>query len=183
MNPQAQRRDVARLRSEGMQQPTYRELYGAHRALIERAVRRLQGEVAPDSTWSVCGWLRSLSLHDAVAEALQEPLGDDPFEYVLGLSSEDLRSKLVAARLDGLAELLERAVSELRAQRASTGAVTGAELSAKFADEANFQMAFGSLSTFFGGLEALVDGRVQPTTPTHNTNPPHMYSYSCACEK
>ena len=36
--------------SEGMQQESYLDLYGAHRALIERAVRKLQGEVAPDST-------------------------------------------------------------------------------------------------------------------------------------
>lgn len=36
--------------SEGMQQDEYLTLYGAHRSLIERAVRQLQGEVAPDST-------------------------------------------------------------------------------------------------------------------------------------
>ena len=35
--------------SEAMQQDAYRDLYGAHRSLIERAVRYLQGEVAPDS--------------------------------------------------------------------------------------------------------------------------------------
>ena len=35
---------------EGMQHESWLSLYGAHRSLIERAVRRLQGEVAPDST-------------------------------------------------------------------------------------------------------------------------------------
>lgn len=143
-----------------MQHETYRNLYGAHRALIERAVRRMQGEVAPDSTWSVAGWLRSLSLHDAVAEVLQEPLGAEPFEYILTLSDEQVHAKLAAApggSLVGLAEPLYRALSELRAQRAATGVTpTGAALSAKFAGEASFKMAFGSLSTFFGGLEALV---------------------------
>ena len=39
--------------SEGMQQDAYLALYGAHRSLIERAVRRLQGEAAPDSR---CDW-------------------------------------------------------------------------------------------------------------------------------
>ena len=40
--------------SEGMQQDAYLALYGAHRSLIERAVRRLQGEVAPDSRCDAC---------------------------------------------------------------------------------------------------------------------------------
>ena len=53
--------------SEGMQHESWLSLYGAHRSLIERAVRRLQGEVAPDSTCEnvfkpIC-WRTSRHLH------------------------------------------------------------------------------------------------------------------------
>ena len=41
----------------------------------------------------------------------------------------------------------------------------GPALSAKFASEGTFQMAFGSLSMFFGGLEALVNDLDAQTTP------------------
>eukprot|EP00325_Prymnesiales_sp_UTEX-LB-985_P002783 CAMPEP_0174705770 /NCGR_PEP_ID=MMETSP1094-20130205/8869_1 /TAXON_ID=156173 /ORGANISM="Chrysochromulina brevifilum, Strain UTEX LB 985" /LENGTH=1050 /DNA_ID=CAMNT_0015903971 /DNA_START=465 /DNA_END=3614 /DNA_ORIENTATION=+ len=138
--------------SMGMQADDYRNLYGDHRALIERVSRKLLGEVAPDSTWSVSGWLRSLQLAEIIAEALQEPLGSDPFEHILSLSKDEMTQRLKAAQLGGLAAIIWAEADKLRRQ----GAKSGPALSAKFASEGTFQMAFGSLSMFFGGLEALV---------------------------
>ena len=129
-------------------------MYGAHRALIERAVRRMDGHIEPDSVWGVTGWLRSLDLPHVVATALQPPLGVEPFTFVQKLSRSDLDSRLAKAQLAGLAEHVWAAVQALRSQ----GASTAAALSAKFATEkeVNFQMELGSLSTYFGGLEGLI---------------------------
>ena len=74
--------------------------------------------MAPDSTWSVGGWLRSLSLSDVVAEALEEPLGADPYSFVLSLTREELGSKLKAAGLEGLAAPIWSAAEGLRQQKA-----------------------------------------------------------------
>ena len=131
-------------------------MYGAHRALIERAVSRMDGHIEPDSVWGVTGWLRSLDLPHVVATALQPPLRVEPFTFVQKLSRSDLDSRLAKAQLAGLAEYVWTAVQALRDQQASTAAA----LSAKFATEgeANFQMELGSLSTYFGGLEGLIGG-------------------------
>ena len=141
--------------SEGMQHEEYlKDLYGAHRALIERAVRRLQGEAAPDSTWGLSSWLRSLSLHEVVAEAIEEPLGVDPFIYAKSLEYNELSQKLVGETLKGeLCKAICSGVKELRNQKAATGA----KLSAKFTGERDtFQMEFASLEKFFNGLDALI---------------------------
>ena len=137
-----------------LQDERYLGIYGAHRALIERAVSRMDGHVEPDSVWGVTGWLRSLDLPHVVATALQPPLGVEPFTFVQKLSRSDLESRLANAQLAGLTEHIWAAVQKLRGQEASTAAA----LSAKFATEgeANFQMELGSLSTYFGGLEGLI---------------------------
>ena len=136
-----------------MQQDVYRNLYGGHRALIERAVRRMHGEKAPDAAWGTTGWLRSLSIPEVVADALEEPLGADPYTYLTSLTFADLSDKLAAAQLQGLTDHIWSSLQKLKEQKASTGAA----LSSKFANEGGtFQMAFGSLSMFFGGLEGLI---------------------------
>ena len=104
-------------------------------------------------SWSVNGWLRSLSLFEIAAAALQEPLGADPFSYVLSLSHKELNRRLAEAQLSGLTAHIWAAAEELRGQKATTGA----ELSAKFTNEGGtFQMTFGSLSMFYGGLVKLI---------------------------
>ena len=137
-----------------LQDERYLGTYGAHRALIEWAVSRMDGNVEPDSAWGVAGWLRSLDLPHVVATALQPPLGVEPFTFVQKLSRSDLDSHLAKAQLAGLAEYVWAAVQALRDQQASTAVA----LSAKFATEgeANFQMELGSLSTYFGGLKGLI---------------------------
>ena len=84
---------------------------------------------------------------------MEEPLGADPFAYMLSLSYEELGRRLAEAQLSGLVAHIWAAAEELRCQKATTGS----ELSAKFASEGStFQMAFGSLSMFFGGLVMLI---------------------------
>ena len=82
-----------------LQDERYLGMYGAHRALIEWAVSRMDGHVEPDSVWGVTGWLRSLDLPHVVATALQPPLGVEPFTFVQKLSRSDLDSRLAKAQL------------------------------------------------------------------------------------
>ena len=72
---------------------------------------------------------------------------------MLSISHAELSRRLAAAQLGGLTAHIWAAAEELRGQKATTGAA----LSQKFANEGGtFQMAFGSLSTFFGGLEGQI---------------------------
>jgi len=140
---------------QGRASQAWRELYGGHRNLIERAARRLElfdWRAAHDTGWSVLGWLRSLNLLDIVGEALQDPSGDDPFAYLRSLSRERLDRMLQAAQLGGLATPIWKALEELRGQKAATGA----ELNEKFKQEASFEMSYGSIELYYGGLEGLI---------------------------
>eukprot|EP00966_Prymnesium_polylepis_P029535 686241-Prymnesium_polylepis.1 len=87
-----------------MQDARYRRMYGAHRALVERAAARVHGEAEPDAAWGVAGWLQSLALHKRVAAALEPPVGADQFQYIRSLSRNVLEAKLAAERLDGLTD-------------------------------------------------------------------------------
>ena len=83
----------------GREDDEFLTLYGDHRALVERAVRRMDGGVAHDSQWGIAGWLRSLNIVDIVGEALQEPPGTDPFAYALSLSRDRLEHLLKVYRI------------------------------------------------------------------------------------
>lgn len=106
-----------------------------------------------DGKWTVSGWLRSLEL-SAVAAAALAIASDDPFSHVsCQLTEDDLRSRLEAHGLIGLAPRIWAGIESLRSQSASTGAA----LNDKFATSGGaFVMAFGSLDKFFGGLTGLV---------------------------
>ena len=96
--------------------------------------------------------MNSLALTEVVAEALKEPAGTtDPFMYVLSLTLADLKEKLEAVKLSGLAARLWSAIEKLRGQSAATGAA----LNAKFAAEGDAfkgEMGFGGLEQFYGGV-------------------------------
>ena len=85
------------------------------------------------------------------------------FEYVNSLDAARLTELLVDAKLEGLVE----PILEGRAQLSGQAAKSGAELNDKFASSAKFQMSYGSLSLFYGGLESLLGGT--PPTPTPPT--------------
>ena len=106
------------------------------------------------SSWSVPAWLRSLDLAAAVAPAIKPPDGLDPFRYMQAIEKEQLEESLRAAGLGGLAPALWEAVGALRQQEESSAQA----LSEKFANEASFNLQYGSLETFFGGLIDLIGG-------------------------
>tara|TARA_B110001452_G_scaffold89839_1_gene73769 strand:+ start:2796 stop:3680 length:885 start_codon:yes stop_codon:yes gene_type:complete len=100
--------------------------------------------------WSVAGWLRSLSLHRVVAEAMGANLD---FEQVRSLSSADLEALL---RAGGITKMLHgtvwRGIQSLGLQEASTAKL----LSEKFSISGAFEMAYGGIDIFFAGLESLI---------------------------
>ena len=76
---------------EGMQQESYRKLYGAHRSLIERAVRHLQGEVAPDSRCDEEGSIPHLLRSDSSSACLPHAAGVSTGGFVRSRCSRSLQ--------------------------------------------------------------------------------------------
>ena len=112
------------------------------------------GSAAMEDEWTIGGWLDSLRLSSVIQAALRpahQASGTD-FEHIRTLSYSQLRTRLRAAKLEGLVDHLWSAVQSLKLQEAATAR----ELNAKFASDAKFEMSFGSLESFFGGLEALI---------------------------
>ena len=68
------------------------------------------------------------------------------------LTRDEVFEKLQFAGLLGLLDTVMEGVKNLQQQAAETGDA----LSEKFATSAKFELTYGSLSLFFGGLEALV---------------------------
>jgi hypothetical protein len=115
--------------------------------------RRWAARATLHDSWNIELWAESLGFHRSVSHALQPPPGTGPFEYLRSLSSEVLQQKLEENGLGGLHACVWKGVCGLREQEASTGS----RLNAKFAsDDSVFEMTFGTLELFFGGLEKLI---------------------------
>ena len=129
----------------------YRNLYGAHRALVDKVASGTQ------DSWTTTGWLSSLGVSAQVASALlggSRPLNE--LQAVRALAEATTSEAALAERLraGGVVEALARAVLPELRQLREGGALTGAALHGKFAQEGKaFTMQYGDLSTFFGGLE------------------------------
>ena len=106
---------------------------------------------AEDSAWTCTKWLASLELHHLISAALRPP-EDKQFEKVKALTRDEITKLLAAAKLEGLVDAVVAGVEKLQEQ----GASTGQELNNKFATEAKFEMKYGSLDLFYGGLESLI---------------------------
>ena len=89
-----------------------------------------------------------------IAAAMDLPVrkpGDaSHFMYVKTLTREKLLEVLTAAKLEGLVDFIYMAAQSLSKQ--NTGSAE--KLNDKFASSAKFQMTYGSLSLFYGGLES-----------------------------
>jgi len=106
---------------------------------------------APPS-WDAHKWLRSLpNVQNIVHDALGLP-DDNQFDAVRALTRPEVEARLEAAGLRGLADAVMRGVNGLRSQAAETGDA----LNDKFATSAKFELTYGSLSLFYGGLESLI---------------------------
>ena len=106
--------------------------------------------------WTAAKWLASRKVAQVVANALQLPAltadGASQFSYVKGLSRAKVEGLLQGAGLGGLVDFLAESVASLGGQE--TGSAE--QLNEKFATTAKFQMTYGSLSLFYGGLESLL---------------------------
>ena len=124
-----------------------------------------------EEEWTATAWLRSNAVAATVAAALlhARPAGTSELDHLRSLgggsggfsgSDDDgggKRALLALLQSGGLLEkLAEKLWPPLRVL-AQAAAVTGAELHGKFVDEGvGFDLEYGGLKTFFGGLEAIV---------------------------
>ena len=74
------------------------------------------------------------------------------FDYVKKLRPHEVQELMMKADLGGLSDVLIHGIEELRSQRVGSASA----LNDKFSSSAKFQMSYGSLSLFYGGLESLL---------------------------
>ena len=128
------------------------------------------GQASPTASadaWTARGWLGSLGIDAMLEAAILRPLGEHAshpeaaLAFVRSLGQLTVEEGAGAMRellfrggvLDALASELQRGAAAL----ATAAAATGAELHSKFvADGSAFELSFGSLETYYGGLEALI---------------------------
>ena len=112
-----------------------------------------------ENAWTARAFASSLGVAGEVAEALLDgaavPAGGE-FEFMQSLAGrpDDIKAKLRNGRLvERVAKMLSKGAEE---KLKTAEAKTGAELNDKFSgEEGTFQLAFGSLETFYGGLEVI----------------------------
>ena len=117
--------------------------------------------------WTASKWLASRNVAAVVADALKLPaLSHDAasqFSYVKNLKRPQVEELLSSAGLQGLVDFVAGAVESLSMQSTGSAEV----LNDKFATTAKFQMTYGSLSLFFGGLESLLGPPKMYKGPNH----------------
>ena len=115
-------------------------------------------KASADHSWSPHAWALSLSLHEDVTRVLLGLISDseetNAFEFFKErLRPDELMAAMEQAGLGGHSARIWAGVSQLRKQAAATAH----ELNLKFAtDGSTFEMAFGGIDQFYGGLESLV---------------------------
>jgi len=109
---------------------------------------------APEGEWSAAKWLSALGISKIVTKALKVPHRDvqPAFEYIKKLKRSEVETLLNDANLGGLADMLMAGIDALSKQKVSSSAA----LNDKFQASGKFQMSYGSLSLFYGGLESLL---------------------------
>ena len=117
--------------------------------------------------WTAAKWLASRKVSDLVADALKlPPMTSDSgsqFAYVKTLKKDDVERLLLDAGIGGLTDFMMESIATLSAQQ--TG--TAESLNDKFSTTAKFQMTYGSLSLFYGGLESLLGPPKMYKGPQH----------------
>jgi len=139
-------------------------------------------EELPEGVWTAAKWLSALDMPKVISRAPTRPLpcmqvpiaallpsspqviskalkipraatgGQSAFEYVKKLKPEQIDTLLNAASLGGLVDTISAGVKKLQSQTAASSA----QLNDKFQASGKFQMSYGSLSLFYGGLESLL---------------------------
>ncbi|KOO33679.1 ankyrin repeat protein [Chrysochromulina tobinii] len=118
---------------------------------------RIAKEEESGNIWTATKWIASRGVAKLVAQALKLPNQHQPgeqshFAYVKSLNRARVEELLNGANLGGAIEFILESIATLAGQ--STG--NAASLNDKFATTAKFQMTYGSLSLFYGGLESLL---------------------------
>ena len=113
-----------------MQDARYRDLYGAHRALVDRAASGMQ------DTWTAAAWLSSESLGIAkyVAEALlggARPADELAAMRALGTATTSEAALAERLRAGGLLELLPKVMLPKLLELVAADVATGVELHSK----------------------------------------------------
>jgi hypothetical protein len=139
-------------------------------------------EELPEGVWTAAKWLSALDMPKVISRAPTRPLpcmqvpitallpyspqvisralkipraatgGQSAFEYVKKLKPEQIDTLLNAASLGGLVDTISAGVKKLQSQTAASSS----QLNDKFQVSGKFQMSYGSLSLFYGGLESLL---------------------------
>ena len=128
---------------------------GPPRRIQRRNLEECTSE-AEEHDWTASQWLQSLMLHEVLISAFElPPAGAKQFNFVKRLTRQDLEEKLL--RQDVLVALVD-AVHEgvMKLSGGAGGPQDGTIKSDKFQTNAKFQMSYGSLSLFYGGLESLL---------------------------
>jgi len=121
-------------------------------AEIKKAKEEESGNI-----WTAGKWLTSRGAAKLIANAMKLPQQHTPgemshFTYMKTLDRARIEELLTEANLSGAIEFVVESVATLAAQ--NTG--SSSELNDKFASTGKFQMTYGSLSLFYGGLESLL---------------------------
>ena len=98
-------------------------------------------------------WIGKIGVAQVVMNSLQLSTDEEEaFKYVKGLTREKMTVLLEAGNLLGLLDCLMQGIVELQDQAASSASALGE----RFNTSAKFEMAYGSLDVFFGGLERVL---------------------------
>jgi hypothetical protein len=125
----------------------YRDLYGAHRDLVDRAASGMQ------DTWTAAAWLSSPSLGIAkhVSTALLGgacPANELASVRALGAATASEAALAERLRAGGLVEAMARALLPELKKLVAAGAATGVELHGKFVQQGQaFEMKYGGEET------------------------------------
>lgn len=123
------------------------------------AVASEPSTAAVTSEWKAIGWLDSEGTTEELATAMLGKAfinGGDELEAMRALGgSANLEDELIVRLAAAIRPLATRLAPRLRAL-ATVEAATSGEMQNKFSQETRGMLEYGSLSVFFGGLEALV---------------------------
>ena len=134
---------------------------------------------APQSeSWTAAGFLGTLRIPELLAAQLVEVGGPNELGALQSLArSPDLKQELRRRLTPGMDALIDRLSSALE-ELATGAAPTADQLQAKFMQDGAGLMAYGDLSTFFGGLEAMVGApkpRVREAMAAEHTEQPDSH--------
>ena len=124
-------------------------------AAVRRKKEEKKAEEGEGQQWNVAQWLQSLALHDVVAATLELPeAGQKQFQFMRTLERPRLEKLLNESDLiSNMCDVIMEGARFLTSGRSDRGSTVAND---KFQASGKFQMSYGSLSLFYGGLESLI---------------------------